>query len=171
VATGSLKALRRRGAAIADTLDQRWVHFLLIALLVSWVAAWLAPGLRAMLQLDQAVQDQCLQVGRPRPSGKEAPSPPGAASIYVVYAPRPLPRPVIAQLVLRLRAARAVILDYRFADREAGLTDDERVWLAPHIRQWRSEDRALAIAIREADNVVVGAWQIPAVGSATGESG
>ncbi|MDQ3814374.1 MAG: CHASE2 domain-containing protein, partial [Armatimonadota bacterium] len=161
-AHNSARPTKRLWIACLFFLDQRWVHFLLIACLMTAASLWPHQAQwRWWKYLDHVVLDRYFMM-RPTPSREEITTKlPHTRNIIMVEMNHSVPRPLLAQLINKLRLAKVVALDLMLVDREAELEPDpdgERKWYREYIREWRAEDRLLAQHIRAAGNVVLGTW-------------
>ena len=154
-------SLKRPWIALLYFLDQRWVHFVLIACLMT--GASLLPhraGWRWWQYIDHLVLDRSFTMRVP-PSAEQVAELPQTRDIIMVQTSHSIPRPILVQLLRKLRLAKVVAFDMMFLDREADLDADpqgERMWYRDHIKEWRAEDRLLAREFQAAGNVILGAW-------------
>jgi class 3 adenylate cyclase/CHASE2 domain-containing sensor protein len=141
-------------------LDRRAIHFGLIALLSIICAAWLRDVLpRVAEYLDNLPLDNYYYRHRktldPRLIANTLPNTKDIVLIDTSYL---MPRPLQARLLRKLRLAKVVAFDFMFVDQENELSAEERPLYRHEVAQWRRDTAALAQALRENGNVILGTW-------------
>ncbi len=137
----------------------RWWHFAGWALLSTliflglWQSNW-----RWSAFFDNAALDALFVLRGPHSPKEVAEKLPQSRDILIIELRHDTPRDVLAQLLPKLKMARAVGLDLMFADRRAQLSEAEIPLYAREIARWKSEDESLSRAIKAAKNVVIGTW-------------
>ncbi|HEX8834483.1 MAG TPA: adenylate/guanylate cyclase domain-containing protein, partial [Abditibacteriaceae bacterium] len=141
--------------------EARWLHFLLLACLMSGVAHGVSQSRwRWTVFLDNLVLDRSFSLRGAAPPQSVAETLPHTKNILIVELPHSVPRPVLAQLVDKLRMAKVVAIDLMLVDHAAELSPTEKTMPAYSAaqREWQGETRALAAAFRRAGNVAIGLW-------------
>lgn len=144
--------------SILYRLDQRPVHFALIALLSVVAAAWLhAHWSRAEYFDDLALDSYFKLRGAHRPA-EVANVLPYTKNIILIETTYLMPRRLQAQLLNKLRLAKVVAFDFLFVDQEKELTAEEVPLYRAEIQQWRSAIVALMQSVKRHGRVVLGTW-------------
>ena len=147
----------------------RWLHYLLLAGVMTWLAYALHGQQWIVMEaLDNRVLDIAYRYRTPHAPAEVATSLPATRDIVMVELPHPISRHLLAQLVTRLRLAKAVALDVMLVDEDAELNARERPWFAEDLQRQQQQTAELARAIRAAGNVIVGVWadeSLPAAGA------
>lgn len=142
-------------------LDQRPIHFALIALL----SVGLSVGLRSALPQDAEYFDNLpldtyyfrnRHVTDPRDVANKLPH---TKDIILVETSYLMPRPLQAKLLRQFRKAKVVAFDFMFVDQEAELSEEEKPLFSEEVASWRRETEPLAQAMRQNGNVILGTWQ------------
>ena len=145
--------------AASPRVSSRWRHYVLGAVcatllsLLAWHIEW-----RWGAMLDNAAHDAGFRLRSPLSRHQVAEELPRSRDIVIIDLPHEIPRPLLARLVNHLSQARVVALDLMLVDRASQLSSDERPLFTDEMARWKAEDRALAGAMKKADNVVIGAW-------------
>jgi adenylate cyclase len=145
--------------AILLFLDQRWVHFLLIACLMTSVAVFLHTShFRWADFLDNIVLDKYFDLRGGRAPKEVAEKLPHTKDTILIETSHPIPRWLLARLITKLRLAKVVAFDMMFVDNEAELTEDEKDWYKDDVQAWRKSTRLFAEEVKKVGNVALGAW-------------
>ncbi|HEX8832657.1 MAG TPA: CHASE2 domain-containing protein, partial [Abditibacteriaceae bacterium] len=151
-------------------LDQRWVHFFLIALVMSLLATFLHTSHWRWADLiNKVMQDRYFVLRPTRPPEDVAQRLPHTRDFVMVETTHEIPRPVLARLLHQLRYARVVALDLMFVDHHAQLDEDEVELYRPQMQQWNRDLEVLAKAVRANNVVVMGTWPEQDRDAATGQ--
>lgn len=148
--------------AILYALDQRPIHFLLIAALATLVAMSLpSPWMNA---INDASLDVYFRVRGARTPQQVARDLPGTKDIVMVEMSYLAPRELQAKLLKQLRLAKVVAFDFMFVDKARELDAEEKKrWYQGDIERWKRETEPLVNAVSKDGNVILGAWpeQVP----------
>src|SRR3712207_5983650 len=124
-----LRPLNGLRTAFGYCCDQRWVHFLLIACLMTYVAMFLHVGRLAWADfLDHTVIDKYFSVRGAKEPVEVAEKLPYTKNIVMVETNHTIPRPVLAKLLRKLHLAKVVAVDMMFVDHEKELDAEEKAW-------------------------------------------
>ncbi|BCM94071.1 adenylate cyclase 1 [Abditibacteriota bacterium] len=142
-------------------LDQRWIHFLLIAGLMTGAAtamhqsSWSWLGLEA---LDYRAIDGYFVLRGAKTPADVAGYLPQTKDIILVEMRHNVPRPLLAKMLDKLRLAKVVAFDLTFRDNENELEEDEKEWYRDDIHKWQQDTALLAASVRANGRVVLGTW-------------
>ena len=149
-----------RGLLCLQALDQRPIHFALIAVLATLLALALSARWSAIDYFDDLFLDTYFHWRGPVAPAIVAGELPQTKDIVLVETEYSVPRPLQARLLKQLRLAKVVAFDFMFVDREQQLDAEEKgaPWYRDAMVEWRRDTLGLARAVRENDNVVLGTW-------------
>ncbi len=147
---------RRVLAGVLLFLDQRWVHFLLIAALMTGAATALHRSWSEIL--DPAALDGYFEFRGARSPAEVAGHLPQTKNIILVEMAHNVPRPLLAKMLDKLRLAKVVAFDLTLRDNENELGEDEKDWYREEIQKWRHDTALLAASVRAHGRVVLGTW-------------
>ncbi len=140
-------------------LQQRWLHFLLLATLMTLLAAAMQ---RQHWGWAEALDTLALDISfkfRPVPSPAQvAEVLPSTQDIVMVELSHPLPRKGLADLLWSLREAKVVGLDLMLVEQTAEFSDEESQQYADEFRLWKRGTAALTHVMGCTGNVVLGTW-------------
>jgi class 3 adenylate cyclase/CHASE2 domain-containing sensor protein len=141
-------------------LDQRPIHFALIALLSVLLAFWLRTTLQAGMEyFDNLPLDNYYSAHRHQHNPRDVANKlPYTRDIILIDTSYLMPRALQEKLLRKLRLAKVVAFDFMFVDREAELNEEEKPLYSKEILEWRRDTQPLAKAIRENGNVILGIW-------------
>jgi adenylate cyclase len=147
-------------AALLRRLDQRPVHFALIAALATLLTFSVGALFGGFSFFDNFFLDLYFKARGAIPPAAIAESLPNTKNIVLVETKYSVPRAVQVQILKQLRLAKVVAFDFMFVDQEKLLNEEEKEmpWYRDSIREWRHNNRELARAIADDGNVVLAAW-------------
>lgn len=147
-------------APLLRRLDQRPVHFALLAVLATLLAFAAAMQSSAFSFFDDVTLDLYFRARGAIPPVDVAEKLPNTKNIVLVETKYSVPRAVQVQILKQLRLAKVVAFDFMFVDQEQLLDEEEKEkpWYRDSIRQWRRDNRELARAIVADGNVVLATW-------------
>jgi class 3 adenylate cyclase/CHASE2 domain-containing sensor protein len=152
--------MKKLASVVLQWLDQRPIHFALIALLAIAGAAWLRGALPAEAEyFDNLPLDNYYFRNRTaRDPRAVANTLPNTKDIVLIDTSYLMPRPLQARLLRKLSLAKVVAFDFMFVDQENELSAEEKPLYREEIAQWRRSTAALARAVRSNGNVILGTW-------------
>jgi class 3 adenylate cyclase/CHASE2 domain-containing sensor protein len=152
--------MTKLASVVLQWLDQRPIHFALIALLAIAGAAWLRGALPAEAEyFDNLPLDSYYFRNRTaRDPRAVANTLPNTKDIVLIDTSYLMPRPLQARLLRKLSLAKVVAFDFMFVDQENELSAEEKPLYRQEIAQWRRSTAALARAVRSNGNVILGTW-------------
>lgn len=147
-------------AALLRRLDQRPVHFALIALLATALCFSAGALVGGFSFFDNYFLDLYCKARGPAAPADVAGKLPNTKNIVLIETKYSVPRAVQVKMLKQLRLAKVVAFDFMFVDQEKLLNDEEKEmpWYRDSIHEWRRENRELAHAIAADNNVVLGTW-------------
>ncbi len=147
-------------AAFLRRLDQRPVHFALIAMLALLLSFSTGALFGGFSFFDNFFLDLNFKARGATPPAAVAEELPNTKNIVLIETKYAVPRAMQVQILKQLRLAKVVAFDFMFVDQEKLLNDEERKlpWYGDSIGEWQSDNRALARAIANNGNVVLAAW-------------
>jgi class 3 adenylate cyclase/CHASE2 domain-containing sensor protein len=159
-------------ATFLRRLDQRPVHFALIAMLATILSFSVGALFGGFSFFDNFFLDSYFKARGATPPAAVAETLPNTKNILLIETKYSVPRAVQVQILKQLRLAKVVAFDFMFVDQEKLLNNEEKEmpWYRDSIQEWRRDNRSLARAIAEDGNVVLAAWpeeektQIPDTG-------
>jgi class 3 adenylate cyclase/CHASE2 domain-containing sensor protein len=152
-----------RGAGLAAflrRLDQRPVHFALIAVLATALCFAASAFFGGFSFFDNFFLDHYFKARGAVPPAVVAEKLPHTKNIVLVETKYSVPRAVQVQILKQLRLAKVVAFDFMFVDEEKLLNEEEKEapWYRDEIQKWRRINRELARVIAQDGNVVLGTW-------------
>ena len=149
-----------RASSLLQALDQRPIHFAIIAILCSLLALGLGARWSAVEYFDDLFLDTYFHWRGPIAPAVIAEKLPQTKDIVLIETQYSVPRSLQAKLLKQLRLAKVVAFDFMFVDQEQQLDDEEKTapWYQQSRREWKLENIELARAIRADNNVVLGTW-------------
>jgi len=136
-------------------------HFLLLASLATSIsgALW-QSGWRWMEFLDNIALDAGFNLRGEVDARAVAHDLPQTRGFLLVELDHPLPRPILTELLKKLRLARVVALDLMLPDQEKALSESETSLPAyrAEVARWNRDNRGLAAQIKKSNNVAIAAW-------------
>lgn len=137
----------------------RAVHYLLIAVLMTAVAQLghqLGWGRSDFI--DDFALDRFFNTRGSYSPDAVAEKLPQSRRLLFVELPHSVPRPLLAQLIRKLKRADLVALDLMLVDEAKEINEREAELYRKDERKWQQDTQILAAAIKYAGNVAVGAW-------------
>ncbi len=149
----------RLRASLRTLPQSRWLHFLLLAALLTVLAAAMERGQwNWCTALDTLPLDLSFKFRQPHTPGQVADALPATRDIVMVELSHPIPREGLADLLWRLREAKVVGLDQMLVPQTEEFNSDEQQWYADEYHLGQRGTDALSTMIHRTGNVVLGAW-------------
>lgn len=147
-------------ATLLRQLDQRPVHFAIVAIIATCVSLFVGAQRAEMDYFDDLFLDRFFQLRGAVSPAVVAEKLPHTRNIILVETKYHVPRALQVQLLRQLRLAKVVAFDFMFVNQEAQLNEEEKSapWYRDAIQNWRRDNRELGSIIARDGNVVLGAW-------------
>ena len=135
----------QRRPSLQRLLEQRWLHFLLLACVMTFSARFLvASHWRWADFFDNLILDESFRLRGSTDAATVAGDLPNTKAIKIIELRHSIPRPILAKLLAKFSQAKVVALDMMLVDNAAELTPTEKSWYGSELNSWQQDDKILS---------------------------